>query len=167
MTSSQLFAAMTPSLATEILEFSFTNDKPLYKTTLGAVAQARHVRPVYLERQPRVERFANMVSTLGRPQLAPAANSLISTWLLKKHGSLLSNFLDSLKITHENGVVEDLPKTVDDDALRSAVDQLVVKFPGQIVAIYLHAFNDMNEAHWPNLEALLNDDVRLQFRRDA
>ncbi|MBN2506987.1 MAG: hypothetical protein JXQ71_09865 [Verrucomicrobia bacterium] len=166
MTSSQLFAAMLPTLATEILEYAFTSDKPLYKTTLAAVAQARHVRPVFLERQPRVERFAQMIATLGRPQLTPAANTLLSTWLLKKHGPLLAAFLDALKIPHDNGVVETLPKAVDDAALRSAVDQLIMKFPAQIVAVYLHAFNEMNEAHWPNLEALLNDDVRLQIRRD-
>ena len=158
---------MSPSLGADILEFAFANDKALYKTALNAVAQARHVRPVFLERQPRVERSATMVDTLSRPQLALAANSLISTWLLKKHGPLLAAFLEALKIPHENGVVEDLPKTVEDAVLQSAVDQLVVKFPAQIVAIYLHAFNDMNEAHWPNLEALLNDDVRLQLQRDA
>ena len=166
MTSSQLFAAMSPSLAADILEFAFTNDKTLYKTTLNAVAQARHVRPVFLERQPRVERSANMVATLGRAQLAPAANSLISTWLLKKHGPLLNAFLDAMKIPHENGIVEDLPKSVDDATLQSAVNSLVIKFPAQIVAIYLHAFNDMNEAHSPNLKALLQDDVRLQLRRE-
>ena len=30
-----------------------------------------------------------------------------------------------------------------------------------VVAVYLHAFTDMNEARWPNLEARLDDDVHL------
>ncbi len=157
---------MPPTLATEILEFAFANDKQLYRTTLNAVAQARRVRPVFLERQPRVERFANMATSLSRSPLILAANSLISTWLLKKHESILITFLDALKIPHEKGVVEELPSSVDDEALKAAVNLLVVKFPAQIVAIYLHAFNEMNEAHWPNLETMLQDDSRLQIHRD-
>jgi NADPH-dependent 7-cyano-7-deazaguanine reductase QueF-like protein len=31
------------------------------------------------------------------------------------------------------------------------------------VAVYLNAFNDMNEAHWGNLKALLEADARLQL----
>lgn len=157
---------MPPSLALDILEFAFANDKQLYRTTLAAVAEARHVRTVFLERQPRAERFASMATVLGRPQLALAANSLLSTWLLKKHSAVLTTFLDALKIPHQNGVVEDLPKSADDAALEAAVNTLMAKFPGQVVAIYLHAFNDMNEAHWPNLEKLLNEDSRLQVRRE-
>jgi hypothetical protein len=31
------------------------------------------------------------------------------------------------------------------------------------VAVYLNAFNDMNEASWPNLKTMLESDSRLQL----
>ena len=37
-----------------------------------------------------------------------------SIWLVKKHTAMLVDFLDTLGIPNENGVVEDLPGAVDD-----------------------------------------------------
>lgn len=147
----------------DILEYAHTNEKQMYRTALAAVAQARKVRPVFLDRQSRPERFLNMIATLSKPPLVLAANSLISTWLLKKQAPMLAAFLDALGIKHESGVVESLPGTVDDEALRAAVEKLLAGFPPQTVALYLHAFNDMNEAKWANLDALLAQDPRLKL----
>ena len=91
------------------------------------------------------------------------AGNLLSGWLVKNQSALLSDFLDALKITHEKGVVENLPATVEDATLNAAVDQLLAKHPAEIVALYLNAFYGMNEAHWPNLEALLKNDPRLKL----
>jgi hypothetical protein len=52
---------------------------------------------------------------------------------------------------------------VDDAKLKSAVDTLVAKYPPEAVAVYLHAFNDMNEASWANLKTMLEADSRLQL----
>ena len=40
---------------------------------------------------------------------------------------------------------------------------LAAKYPPETVAVYLHAFNDMNEANWTNLKAILDADKRLQL----
>src|SRR3954467_12516860 len=165
MTSCELFAAMPAPVAADIFEFTHANDKPLYKVTLETVAQSRKVREVFLERQPRAERYATMASSLGRAGLMAAANNLISNWLIKKHNAVLVDFLDSLKITHEKGVVEDLPPQMDDAILDSAIDNLLAKYPQEVVSIYLHAFNEMNEANWPNLKAKLEHDPRLALKK--
>ncbi len=154
---------MPTDLAIEILEYAFANDKKLYRTALDAVAQTRKVRSVYLEHQPRMDRFLTMAATLSRPPLVLPANSLISTWLLKKHTAMLTTFLDALAIKHENGVVETLPKSVEDPALKNAVETLLGKFPPAVVAIYLHAFNELNEARWANLDNILENDPRLKL----
>jgi hypothetical protein len=167
MTSHELFAAMPAALATDILEFSHTNDRKLYRAALDVVAQARKLRPVFLERQPRVERYAAMTASLGRPALAQVADSLLRNWLLKKHTAVLIDFLDALSIKHEKGVVEDLPKSVDDAALKTAVESLLAKHSPEAVAVYLHAFNSMNAESWTNLDALLQTEPRLGLRRDA
>ena len=64
-------------------------------------------------------------------------------------------------------MVEDLPATVDDAKLKAAVELLLGKYPYEVVAVYLNAFNDMNAAGWPNLKALLETDSRLQLGNHA
>jgi len=161
--SHELLGFMSPALAQEILTFAFEQEKPTYRAVLQAVAEARHLRTVFLERQPRSQRNATMLSTLARPNLDAAAGTLLRTWLLKKQGAMLVDFLDALGIPNEKGVVEDLPATVEDTKLKAAVDLLLSKYPPEAVAVYLNAFNDMNEANWANLKALLESEPRLQL----
>ena len=161
--SHELFGFMSPALANEILNFTFESEKPTYRAILQAVAEAKKLRPVFLERQSRVERNTTILSSLARPNLDVAAATLLRTWLVKKHTAMLVDFLNALGIANENGVVEDLPGSVEDAKLKIAVDSLLTKHPAEAVAVYLNAFNAMNEANWPNLKTLLEGDARLQL----
>ncbi len=163
LTSHEILGFMSPGLALEILNYAFESDKPLYRTTMAAVAEARKLRPVYFERQPRTQRNAAMLATLAKPSLEMVTANLIRTWLLKKHTALLGEFLDALGIAHKEGVVEDLPETMDEPKLRAAVDKVVAKYPPEVVAVYLHAFQEMNEVTWPALKSMLESDPRLQL----
>ena len=163
LTSHELMGFMSPALALEIINYVYESDKPLYRTVLAAVAEARKLRPVFLERQPRTDRHNTMVQTLARPSLDAVTGNLVRAWLLKKYKSMLCDFLDALGITHNEGVVEDLPGIIDDEKLRAAVETLLGKYPPEVVAVYLNAFHDMNEVDWPNLKALLEGDKRLQL----
>jgi len=163
LTSHELFGFMSPTLAAEIIAFTFENDKPVYRATLSAVAEARHVRPVFLARQPKTQRHTAMLATLARPALEMVAGNLIRAWLMKKHKAMLVDFLNALGIKNEEGVVEDLPASMDDAKLKAAVEGLLAKYPPEAVAVYLNAFNGMNEANWVNLKTLLESDARLQL----
>ena len=154
---------MSPALASDILEFTFTAEKELYRATLQAVAQARKLRPVFLERQPRTERHPTMVATLSRPAQELVAANLIRGWLMKKHSAVLIDFLDALGIAHQQGAVEDLPPAMDDAKLRAAIDALLAKHPAEVVAVYLNAFSAMNDSGWTNLGEMLKSDARLQL----
>jgi hypothetical protein len=165
--SHELLGFMSPALANDILSFIFETDKPAYRAMLAAVAEAKHVRPIFLERQPRAERHTAMLSALTKPNLDPAAAAFIRAWLVKKHAAMLVDFLNALEIKNENGVVEDLPGAVDDAKLKAAVELLLGKYPHETVAVYLNAFNDMNTAGWANLKALLESDSRLQLGNHA
>jgi hypothetical protein len=161
--SHELLGFMSPDLALEILTFAYETDKPLYRAALNSVAEARKLRPVFMERQPRPQRHADMLATLTRPALDMVTGNLIRTWLLKKHKAVLVDFLDSLGIPHKEGVVEDLPKTTEDAKLQAGVDNLLAKYPGEVVAVYLNAFSEMNEVDWPNLKTMLENNPRLQL----
>ncbi len=163
LTSHELIGFMSPKLAQEILAYAYESDKPLYRATMAAVAEARKVRPVFMERQPRTQRHATMLATLARPALEMATANLIRTWLLKKYKGMLIDFLDALGIQHKEGVVDELPESMDEAKLRSAVDAVLGKYPPEVVAVYLNAFKEMNEVEWPNLKTMLETDPRLQL----
>ena len=167
LTSHELLGFMSPALANDIITFIQESDKPTYKATMNAVAEARKLRPVFLERQPKPQRHATMLATLSRPSLDMYSSTFIRAWLLKKYNAMLVDFLNALGIAHKEGVVEELPATVDDTKLKSAVDTLAAKYPPEVVAVYLNAFNDMNEANWPNLKTILESDTRLQLGNHA
>jgi hypothetical protein len=167
LTSHELFGFMSPALANDILAFTFESDKPTYRAILNGVAEARKVRPVFLERQPRLQRHALMIATLARPNLEPVASTLIRTWLVKKERTMLVDFLNALGIPNNEGVVDDLPAAVADEKLKAAIETLLAKYRPEAVAVYLNAFNDMNEAHWANLKTLLEADPRLQLGAHA
>jgi hypothetical protein len=159
----ELFGFMSAALAQEIVETTFNTNKELYKATLAAVAEARKVRPVFLERKPRADRHKDMIDMLGRPRMNPAAAGLIRGWLMKNETAILTDFLNALSIEHKDGAVDDLPEQVDDDKLRAAVQLLLEKHPAEKVAVYLNAFNEMNEVDWPNLKTTLDAEPRLQL----
>ena len=78
----------------------------------------------------------------------------------------LQTIRELLPVSHEFGVgimVENLPGSMDDAKLKPAVEMLLTKYPPEAVAIYLNAFNDMNEANWSNLKTILESDSRLQL----
>ncbi len=163
LTSHELIGFMSPALAQEILTYTYESDKPLYKATLSAVAEARHLRPVFLERQPRGQRHSAMLASLAKPALDLVTGNLIRGWLLKKYKDMLVDFLNALGIEHKDGVVEDLPPSMDDAKLQGAVEALLAKYPPEVVAVYLNAFNEMNEVEWPNLKGILETEKRLQL----
>ena len=162
LTCHEIFAFMPASLSQEILEDIFISDKAMYRVALNAVAEARKVRPVFLERQPRTQRHGVMVTSLSTVRMEEVAGNLLRTWLLRSQLAMVTEFLDHLEIAHQAGVVENLPAAVDDSKLRAAIEGLLGKYSHPIVAVYLHAFHATNNPQWPNLAALLREDARLQ-----
>jgi hypothetical protein len=154
---------MSPALAVRIIEFAHDSNKELYRTVLNTVAQERRLRPAFFERTPRATRHASMAALLARPRLEPLAANLVRDWLMKDKAPMLADFLDGLGVAHQNGAAEEFPATVDEAPLRAAVDKILAKYPAEEVAVYLNAFYSINDIRWPNLEAILKTDPRLQF----
>jgi hypothetical protein len=159
----ELFGFMPATLSTEILEKTFSTNKELYRATLSAVADARRVRPAFLERKPRVDRHKDMIDMLSRPRMNLAAATLIRGWLMNNEKSMLVDFLNALGVEHKDGAVDNLPDSVDDQKLQSAVESLLASHPREKVTVYLHAFDEMNEVQWGNLKGILESDARLQL----
>jgi hypothetical protein len=163
LTSHELFGFMSPALAVRIIEFAHDDNKELYRAALNAVAEAKKLRPTFFERTPRAARHKEMAVLLSRPRLELVSANLLREWLMKQKVPMLAAFLDALGIPHKDGAVDDLPASVEDAKLAAAVEMLLAKFPAEEAAVYLNAFYTMNEIQWPNLEAMLKTEPRLQF----
>ncbi|MEI7890173.1 MAG: hypothetical protein WCI34_07665, partial [Actinomycetes bacterium] len=61
------------------------------------------------------------MATLARPAMEMVSGNLLRVWLLKKHKQMLVDFLDALAIANQEGVVDQLPPTMENAKLSAAV----------------------------------------------
>lgn len=165
MAPHEIFSQMSPATASLIFGFLFEKEKPLYKATLDTLAKKRNLRPVFVERKPRVERFAWLKDNLSRVANDGVSAHLLQVWLVGTQTGMLCDFLDGLGIEHdENGTVETLPGAPEKEKLTPAVETLLGKYDPAVVAVYLHTFQALHEeGGWPTLGELLESDARLKL----
>lgn len=167
-TASDIFQKTPPALVSELFAYLHENEKPLYKATLEAVAKQRKLRPVFIERKPRNERFAWLHDALSRKSSDAIAAHILQIWLVGQHTKLLCDFLDGLGIKHdENGTVEELPSQPDKALLEKTINDLLQNHRPEMVAVYLHAFQTLNETGWTSLDEILASDSRLHLGATA
>ncbi len=163
LNSFELLGFISANLSNQILSDSAEDNREVYDATLGGVAKLRRMRPQFLRSQPKPARHKLMIESLKRPAFEEVASQLLRGWLIKHQKNMLILFLDTLNIQHEDGVVEDLPNEISDEGLDKAINTLLEQNEREIVVLYLHAFQSMNDSGWANLEAALETDERLEF----
>ena len=161
----EIFSKMPAAVAAQLFGFLFEKEKPLYKATIDTLAKKRNLRPVFVERKPRDERFAWLKDALSRAMNDAVAAHLLQVWLVGSQSALLCDFLDALGIAHdENGTVEQLPAAPAKEALSAAIDTLLAKHDPAVVTVYLHTFQALHEeGGWPTLTELLESEERLKL----
>ena len=165
----EIFAALPPSVTEQLFAFLLENEKPLYKASIETLATQRKLRAVFVERKPRVERHVWMKDALARKVNAAVASHLLQIWLVGAHSKLLCDFLDGLGIAHDDdGTVTELPPAPAKESLTKAIDPLFEKHDPAVVAVYLNAFQALDqEGGWSTLAELLTEDPRLQLAAPA
>ena len=161
----EIFARMSDPTAEQLFTFLHDKEKPLYKATIDTLAKQRKLRPVFIERKPRAERQTWMREALGKKVNESVAAHLLQIWLVGGHARLLCDFLDGLGIAHDdNGTIEQLPPAPPKEKLTEVVTTLLAKHDAGIIAVYLHAFQALDDkGGWPTLEALLAEDGRIKL----
>jgi hypothetical protein len=163
MTPHEIFGKMSPGFAAQIFSYLHEKEKALYKATIEALAKPKKIRPVFVERKPRNERHAWMKEALSRKQSDSVSAQILQIWLVGEHSKLLCDFLDGLGIKHdENGTVDELPPAPDKATLLPVIENLLGKYDQELVAVYLQAFQALDENGWPALGEVLQTDERLQ-----
>ena len=90
---------------------------------------------------------------------------LLQVCLLRKHQDMLITFLNTLDIPHDgNGIVNELPETLDKEKLAKAVDELFEKYPAGVASVYLQMFQLQTEDGWDELAEVLANDPRVTIR---
>ncbi len=165
MKSHEIFQHLSPALAAEILGYVQKQQTPIFKSVVQGLANQRNLRAVFVERKPPAERYAWIQTALGRKLGDTLAAHLLQAWLLGAEKQMLCDFLDSLGIARDaDGTVEQLPESPPKEKLREVIDQLVAKYPPEAVAVYLHAFHDMDSTvSWPPLGEVLAEDERMKL----
>jgi hypothetical protein len=165
MNPHEIFCAMSRNQAFAIFGYLFENKRPIYKAAIENLAKQRRLRPVFVERKPRDERYVWMQTALGRKTNEDIAAHILQIWLVGAHSDLLCDFLDALSIKHdETGTVDVLPEPPKRDVLKKAIDGLLEKHDPGTVAIYLNVFQAVNDdGGWCILRDLLAEDDRLKL----
>ncbi len=163
-----LWPLLPPALANEILLSVQKTNKKLYRTALEVMAPRMGVRVPLLIEMPKAQRHATWIQILGRPEMEVLSFNLLSTWLIETQTPMLCAWLDSLGIAHgENGCADEFPPQPEAALIKKGVAALLEKFDPTIVAVYLRAFNCIDETHWPALDEILASDPRLALKKEA
>src|ERR1700730_18257736 len=165
MKSHEIFQRMPPPLAAQIFNFLQTEQKSVYKAAIQGLANQRNLRGVFVERKPPAERFPWMQAAFARKISDSLASHVLQAWLLGAGKEMLCDFLDAMEIKHaDDGTVDELPATMPKEKIAVAVQPLLEKYPAESVAVYLHAFRDMDNAlQWPALDEVLSEEPRLKL----
>jgi hypothetical protein len=160
----EIFQKMPAETGLMLCQFLQANEKPLYKATIESLAQAKKLRPVFIERKPRAEQHRWLLDQLQRTANSGLAAHLLQVWLVGAHKGLLCEFLDGFNIPHdENGTLESLPEAPPKDAVKKVVAQLCEKHGPSLVGIYLNTFQALDEQGWPSLAELIAEEPQLQL----
>ena len=142
--------------------FLLEREKPVYKAMIQNIASRRKLRPIFIERKPKSERHLWLQQALSQKSFDDLDIQLFQIWLLGAHREMICDFLDLLEIKHDGkGVVDDLPPEPTREALTEALTKLLEKHAREIVAVYLHAFQAMDETGWSTLDEILSSDPRI------
>ena len=159
----EIYAALDPELFKRMLDWFRENDRNVYKSAVGSLAQQRKLRPVFIQRKSVADQYAWLLKTLKLRQSDTIGEHLLQAWLMAGNQDLLAAFCDAMKIEHDGKgqVTGELPDVIDAAELDGAVDELLGKFEPSLLTLYLTVFNLQVPGGWEAVSAKLESDERL------
>jgi hypothetical protein len=164
MKSHEILHECPTEVVNEIFAYLQEHEKAVYRAIIQNIATQRKLRPVFIERKPKTERHEWLRQALSRKSTDDVAAQTLQIWLLGAQKDLICQFLDALEIPHDGkGFVDQLPPEPSSEKLKIAVGQLLEGHRPEIVAVYLHLFQTMDDASWKGLEEILATEPRLKI----
>jgi hypothetical protein len=129
-----------------------------HEEAVQAIAKQFKFRPQSVKKLP-LERRARQLAALPRPSDSIASRALIA-YHLSTRRPMLEAFLDSLGITHEQGVVAEVALTAPPPAkLASAAGELAKAFPPEEVRLYLLTLAAQDPDVWGGLVQVVREHL--------
>jgi len=161
----EIFSKLSPELTNQIFAYLLESEKPVYKAMIQNIATRRKLRPIFIERKPKNERHIWLQQALSLKSADDITMQLLQIWLLGSQREMICDFLDHLGIAHDGkGVVENLPAEPPREKLEETITKLLEKRSPEVVAVYLHAFQAMDETGWQVLDEVLLTDSRIALK---
>jgi len=153
----QIFAAMSPEQCEAVFAKIAEASPETFQQTAVAAAAALRFRPRYLLKQPVPKRVASIRRALARVQSSALAEELLAVYFLKCRLDLLTEWLDSIGLAHEEGVLSDdeIP-CPDASELASKVEAFRAASDDPDRELLLRSFAAQAAVDWPPLDALLD-----------
>lgn len=140
-------------------------ERAIYRAAVRELGALKKLRPEFIQRKPLQEQFSFIQKMLAWKPSNEIGDHLLQVWLLRKHQDMLITFLNTLDIPHDgNGIVNELPETLDKEKLAKAVDELFEKYPAGVASVYLQMFQLQTEDGWDELADVLANDPRVTIR---
>lgn len=153
---------MGEAKARDILMYFRENERNVYKTAIGTLAERKKLRPMFVLQKSVPDQVSWLLKELTNKRSEGAAEQLLQVWLLQARQAMLIQFLDGLGIAHDGkGAVDDLPEELDREKFAPTLDALLGNFEPIEVAIYLHVFNSQTPNGWAEISQALDSDPRL------
>lgn len=163
MQSHELFKTMPAELSQGIIQYLRDDERDVYKSVIASLAVQKKLRPVFISRRPLDKQIEWVISTLSSKLGNDVGEQVIQVYLMKAHNEMLCDFLNALEIEHEEGAVDVLPEELDAEAVKTAVDGLLDKYPPPAVSLYMRVFQTQRPDGWPAIGELIENDARLKW----
>ena len=160
-----IFQQADEETISNILDWMRNQERAIYRAAVRELGALKKLRPEFIQRKPLQEQFSFIQKMLAWKPSNEIGDHLLQVWLLRKHQDMLITFLNTLDIPHDgNGIVNELPETLDKEKLAKAVDELFEKYPAGVASVYLQMFQLQTEDGWDDLAVVVANAPRVTIR---
>jgi hypothetical protein len=154
----QVFGQMTPEHAAQVMAVLAEKSPAVYTQAVAATGIAMNARPKFLMRQPAEKRAHMVRRTLSRVRANDLAEEVLAAYFLEGRRELLTEWLDSVGLEHEEGILQDEnPPPPAKEQLEQATKSFLEGDDVQDRKLLLRAFAAQSAIDWPDLAATFED----------
>ena len=158
MRSHQVFAGMKPERAAQVMAVLMERSPAVYTQAVAATSAAMNARPKFLMRQPAAKRAEMVRRTLARVRANDLAEEVLATYFLESRRELLTEWLDSLGLEHDEGILKnENPPPPGKEKLQEAAERFLEGDEAEDRELLLRAFAAQSAIDWPDLTATFED----------
>jgi hypothetical protein len=149
----QVFAAMSPQLAEQVLHSLGEAAPGAAAQALAAASAVMKARPAYMARQPLEKQAAAVRRCMARVASNPLAEEILAVYFLECRKELLIEWLDCVGVSHEDGTLtDDAPAQPEAAVLEQAIERFRSGDGEEERELLLRAFAAQSVVDWPDLE---------------